>query len=148
MGAAFLNKEVKVMSIDSSGFNSNNTQLLQQSSNSSSRQLPENADLPKQGLSPVRTLNATTDAVQQNEAAERPGPSAQELQAAVEKMNKLMDSSNRALRFSVDDTTDEMVVKVVDIDTDEVVRQIPTEEQLKFSEFLEGMVGLIFDERA
>jgi flagellar protein FlaG len=36
----------------------------------------------------------------------------------------------------------------MDLETEEVVRQIPTEETLKFSEFLEGMVGLIFDEKA
>jgi flagellar protein FlaG len=48
----------------------------------------------------------------------------------------------------VDDTAERVVVKVLDIETDEVVRQIPTEETLKFSEFLEGMVGLIFDQKA
>ncbi|SEG58569.1 flagellar protein FlaG [Marinobacterium lutimaris] len=135
------------MTIDASGLNSNNTQLLPQSS-VSSRQLPESADIASNASVPVRTLNASTEAVQQSGAAEQPGPTAEDLQAAVEKMNQLMDNTNRSLRFAVDDSTSEMVVKVIDMTTDEVVRQIPTEEQLKFSEFLEGMVGLIFDERA
>ncbi|TCK07050.1 flagellar protein FlaG [Marinobacterium mangrovicola] len=135
------------MTIDASGLNSNNTQLLPQSS-VSSRQLPESADIASNASVPVRTLNASTEAVQQGGAAEQPGPTAEDLQAAVEKMNQLMDNTNRSLRFAVDDSTSEMVVKVIDMTTDEVVRQIPTEEQLKFSEFLEGMVGLIFDERA
>jgi flagellar protein FlaG len=63
-------------------------------------------------------------------------------------MNELMQSGNRSLKFSVDDTADRVVIKVMDLETEEVVRQIPTEETLKFSEFLEGMVGLIFDEKA
>lgn len=130
------------MNIDTSSINS---QAAQQSS-ASSRQLPDPAS---QGtVAPVKTVNAATQSVQQSEAAEKTATSVKDLQATVEKMNELMQSTNRSLRFTVDDSADEVVVKVVDQDTDEVVRQIPSEEQLKFSEFLEGMVGLIFDEKA
>jgi flagellar protein FlaG len=112
----------------------------------SSRQLPEanNAATAEQ----VKPLTNSTQSVQQNAPAEKVEVSAERLQDAVEKMNELMQSGNRSLRFQVDDTTERVVVKVLDIETDEVIRQIPSEETLKFSEFLEGMVGLIFDKKA
>ncbi|MET4001048.1 flagellar protein FlaG [Marinobacterium sp. MBR-109] len=131
------------MNIETSGINAN---APSQQSSASSRQLPDSASANT--AAPVPTVNAATNTVQQAQQAEKPEVSPEKLQAAVEKMNELMQSGNRSLRFSVDDTADRVVVKVMDLETEEVVRQIPTEETLKFSEFLEGMVGLIFDERA
>lgn len=131
------------MSIDASGVNNAQTNLL----NTSSRQLPE-APAGNAAAKAVPALNASTNAVQQGQAAEKPEVSVEKLQAAVEKMNELMQSGNRSLQFAVDDTSERVVIKVMDMDTQEVVRQIPSEETLKFSEFLEGMVGLIFDEKA
>jgi flagellar protein FlaG len=130
------------MNIETSGINAN---AQSQQSSASSRQLP---DARSVNAAPVPTLNATTNTVQQAQQAEKPEVSPEKLQAAVEKMNELMQSGNRSLRFSVDDTADRVVVKVMDLETEEVVRQIPSEETLKFSEFLEGMVGLIFDDKA
>lgn len=129
------------MSIESIGTNSAPSQQVV-----SSRQLPEanNAATAAQ----VKPLTNSTQSVQQNAPAEKVEVSAERLQDAVEKMNELMQSGNRSLRFQVDDTAERVVVKVLDIETDEVVRQIPSEETLKFSEFLEGMVGLIFDQKA
>jgi flagellar protein FlaG len=131
------------MNIETSGINAN---APSQQSSASSRQLPDSASA--NAAAPVPTLNAATNTVQQAQQVEKPEVSPEKLQAAVEKMNELMQSGNRSLRFSVDDTADRVVVKVMDLETEEVVRQIPTEETLKFSEFLEGMVGLIFDEKA
>lgn len=129
------------MSIESIGTNNAPSQQVV-----SSRQLPEanNATTAAQ----VKPLTNSTQSVQQNAPAEKVEVSAERLQDAVEKMNELMQSGNRSLRFQVDDTAERVVVKVLDIETDEVVRQIPSEETLKFSEFLEGMVGLIFDQKA
>ncbi|MFC6669790.1 flagellar protein FlaG [Marinobacterium aestuariivivens] len=72
--------------------------------------------------------------------------SAEKLQAAVDRLNELMQSGQRSLSFSVDSSTERTVVKVMDVHTDEVIRQIPTEESLKLAEYIEGMIGLIFDE--
>jgi flagellar protein FlaG len=86
--------------------------------------------------------------VQQSAPAEKADDSVGQLRAATEKMNQLMQSGNRSLRFQVDDSSDRVIIKVMDTETNEVVRQIPPEETLKFSEFLQGMVGLIFDQKA
>ena len=72
----------------------------------------------------------------------------EQLEAAVEKMNELMKDGQRSLSFSVDKDLDEVVVKVLDKETDELIRQIPNEEALEFAKHIEGLVGVIFNERA
>jgi len=129
------------MSIEPIGTNTAQSQQLV-----SSRQLPDTPSTS--AVEQVKPLTNSTQSVQQNAPAEKVEVSAEKLQDAVEKMNELMDNSNRSLRFALDDEADKVVIKVVDMETDEVVRQIPSEETLKFSEFLEGMVGLIFDGKA
>lgn len=108
-----------------------------------------------QATSSVSQVQATPSVTEQKGAGAEPVPAAAEqelsiekLQEAVDKMNALMQNGQRSLNFSIDDSTERVVVKVMDVQTDEVIRQIPTEETLKLAEYIEGMVGLIFDKRA
>lgn len=52
------------------------------------------------------------------------------------KMQEILHLNNQSLQFSVDDETKKMVVKVVDNNTKEVVRQFPAESVLKVSRML------------
>lgn len=67
---------------------------------------------------------------------------AEALRAKVEELNQNAQSIRRSLRFDVDDDTGITVITVRDRDTDEVIRQIPSEELLAlaryFAEFSEG----------
>lgn len=70
---------------------------------------------------------------------------------AVEKGNSLFQAAKRSLQFEVDDATKEVVVKIVDSDSGEVVRQIPAEETLEFikrMQELEGQQGSMLQDRA
>lgn len=84
----------------------------------------------------------------QEQAKQTQEVSAEKLQAAVDRLNEMMQSSKRSLNFSVDKTSDQVVVQVRDVSTDKVVRQIPNEEALRFAESLDRMMGLIFDKKA
>lgn len=57
-----------------------------------------------------------------------------ELKQAVESINGFLQDNKRALEFSVDDETGEVVITVMDIDRKEVIRQIPSELALKLME--------------
>jgi len=46
-----------------------------------------------------------------------------------------------SVRFENDDTVDELVVKIVDRDTDEIIRQIPAEEILELRAVLDDLRG-------
>ncbi|WP_417223756.1 flagellar protein FlaG [Amphritea sp.] len=74
--------------------------------------------------------------------------SAEELEAMVDKLNEFMHNGQRNLNFSVDSDTKETVIKVMDTETQEVIRQFPTEEALKLTKHIDGMMGLIFNDHA
>lgn len=70
---------------------------------------------------------------------------------AVDKGNSLFQEAKRNLQFEVDDATKEVVVKIVDSDSGEVVRQIPAEETLDFikrMQELDGQHGSMLQDRA
>lgn len=74
--------------------------------------------------------------------------SVEKLEAAIDRLNEMMESSQRSLNFSVDTGSEKVVVQVKDLSTDEIIRQIPNEEALRFAESFDRMMGLIFSEEA
>lgn len=70
------------------------------------------------------------------------------LAEVVEGLNSRMRQLQRSLRFSVDDGSGRIVVKVIDRDTDEVIRQIPSDEMLAMMKHISDVDGHIFDGRA
>ncbi len=47
-----------------------------------------------------------------------------------------MLSNNTSVQFSIDDVTKKIVLKILDSETNEVIRQIPAEESLKIAQFI------------
>ncbi|HJS14255.1 MAG TPA: flagellar protein FlaG [Rheinheimera sp.] len=75
-----------------------------------------------------------------------------ELGEAVENINQFVNSQGRTLNFSVDEESGKPIVKVIDFETKEVIRQIPSEEVLtmakaikRLQEDLGSATGLMFD---
>lgn len=78
-------------------------------------------------------------------------PDAEMVKKAVDQGNTLLQAVRRNLQFKVDDATKETVIKIVDSDSGEVVRQIPSEEMLAFvkrMQQLEGQQGSVIQDRA
>ena len=73
--------------------------------------------------------------------------SADEIQQDIAKINDQLESMNRSIRFSIDEGTKDIVVRVVDENTGEVVMQIPPDEMLKLRERLSEMSGLLVREQ-
>lgn len=66
---------------------------------------------------------------------------------AIDKVNHTFEMQKRSLRFQIHERTNEVIVKVVDSETEEVIREIPPEKLLDmFANMLE-LAGLIVDER-
>jgi flagellar protein FlaG len=57
---------------------------------------------------------------------------AEDVKAAVAEGNTLLKAANNNLQFQVDEATKQVVIKIVDNKTGELVRQIPTVEMLDF----------------
>jgi flagellar protein FlaG len=71
-----------------------------------------------------------------------------ELQSAVKDIQDFVQSLQRNLEFSVDDSTGTWVVKVVARDSGEVIRQIPSETALELARSLQDANSLLFDIKA
>ncbi len=92
---------------------------------------------------PPATANASPEAgKEQSPAAIDP----KALQSALSKMTEHVQNLQRALQFSVDEESGETVVKVVDSETKEVIRQIPSEELLAIANRLRSTAGVLLAE--
>ncbi|MCQ4305612.1 flagellin [Stutzerimonas frequens] len=67
---------------------------------------------------------------------------------AVERIRTQVQTLQRDLNFSVDDSTGQVVVQVLDGDSGKVVRQIPSEDILRLAERLDEMRSLLFEAKA
>lgn len=73
------------------------------------------------------------------------------LKSAAVAGNSILQSLNRNLEFKVDESTKKVVIKIVDNQTGETVRQIPSEDMLAFikkMQELDGEKGSVIQHRA
>lgn len=84
----------------------------------------------------------------QQDAADRAQNQRGQLDTAVANIQSYAQSVTRNLNFSIDDSTGDVVVKVIDGESGKVVRQIPSEEVLKLAARLDDMRSLMFEARA
>ena len=75
-------------------------------------------------------------------------PSSQEIQDAVKNMNDFVGTINNSLKFSVDDETGKTIVKVMDVETKEVIKQIPSEEMIAIAKAVDQLKGLLVQQKA
>lgn len=109
-------------------------------------------DRPAQAASTVGAAGKTVS----DPASAQATPSRDEVSAAVKKMNDAMLGSSQSLQFSIDEESKDVVVKVVDQNTKEVVRQIPSKEALQIAASIDKMQqsqqqsqqGLLIDQTA
>ncbi|MFT6917113.1 MAG: flagellar protein FlaG [Motiliproteus sp.] len=97
--------------------------------------------------SQVKQVEAATKAESARHSVEQAQASAAKLQASVDKLNAFMVDGQRSLSFSVENANDSVVVRVSNRSTNELVRQIPTEEALAISEHLDRVLGMLFSEK-
>ena len=71
--------------------------------------------------------------------------SQKELEQSIEQIQVMMDLRNRSVEFSTDESSGVRVVKVVDSNSGEVIRQMPAEELLSFMRNLTRMLGTFID---
>jgi flagellar protein FlaG len=66
---------------------------------------------------------------------------------SIERANKAVSIANRRFEYSIHEKTKHIMVKVIDIETEEIVREIPSEKILDLVAMIWEMTGLIVDER-
>ena len=105
-------------------------------------QTPQPIRLPSDGAPKV--AEAAPQALPQQ-------PSTQQLKSAVDSINQAMRQANRSVELSVDSSTKKPVVKMMDSETGELIRQYPSEEVLAIAQAIDqylGQQGLLFKQKA
>lgn len=82
------------------------------------------------------TNPVAAEAPEKPQVEAREAPSVQEVRQAAEDVAQYVDSVARSLQISVDGELDKPIVTVLDTNTEEVVRQIPSEEIVAIAKFL------------
>lgn len=55
---------------------------------------------------------------------------------------------NRRLQFEVDQNSNQVIVKVIDKETDKVIKELPPEELQRLHKHIKQAIGLLYDEMA
>lgn len=85
---------------------------------------------------------------QQQHVQQQPAPTPQQLQQALQTINRKLAGST-SLEFRFDEGTKQTVVKVMDKDSGEVIRQIPSDTALAIAESIgEFQKGLLLRQEA
>lgn len=88
--------------------------------------------------------------VRNGQAAEQSvkAPTEAELKQMVEKANESLKLNNSDLQFEMDKESSEMIVKVIDRETKEVIRQFPSVEMIELAKSIEKMQGVLMSRTA
>jgi flagellar protein FlaG len=99
----------------------------------------------------VAQANALTETVTETEqsvAVKDEQSEAEVLAEVVEQLSEVVTLMNKGLAFSVDEDSGSAIVKVMDIDTGDIIRQIPSEEALELAQKLQYVKGLLLKTQA
>ena len=75
-------------------------------------------------------------------------PTTEEVRGAVAAFNDVFEQANVGVRYRFDQDTGDLVITLVNRNTDEVLRQVPPDQILAMRQRLEELLGLIFDTTA
>ena len=110
--------------------------------------LQQGRNVPAEAVSGV-VVTKPTSVITQPAAVTTQLAAAEEQLAAIQdrvvELNSYMQNMNRSLQFSIDEQSGATVIKVIDVDTDELIRQIPAEELLVVRSSLEEYRGMLLE---
>ena len=102
--------------------------------------------------SPEVTLIQPTQSVSASGESEQAANESQNIETevtkAISQIQIMMDLRNRSVSFTRDQETGTDIIKVIDDNTGDTIRQMPSEELLIFMKNLTRMLGTFLDEKA
>lgn len=106
-----------------------------------------------QSIPAANTVNANVKApaaVLTASAVQQPDATASESQVgqALQSINKALQKLSSNLEFTVDADSNRTIVKVMDTQTQEIIRQMPSVEAIEISKALDKLQGLLVKQKA
>jgi flagellar protein FlaG len=105
---------------------------------------PKKSDKDTAVLASIQTMNELKRAEYQGENVP---VSDEQLIKAIDRAIKVAAGNETTLEFSIHSKTKQIMVKVLNKDTGEIIREIPQEKTLDFVAKLWEMAGILIDER-
>ena len=118
-----------------------NSSLTSEKKSSTVGSVPAEAEQNNEKTQPVGQQDAAQAAESAAQKEELKQIAMQDINGAVEKLSNHVQNIKRELNFSVDDATGDVVIKVIDAETDQLIRSIPSEEVVERAQFLNSSVG-------
>lgn len=100
-----------------------------------------NAQKSKANAGEEARLDKKSEESAEEKLSEAKVTSLDEARKLVDEGNKILSNVQRNLQFKVDDSTDRVVMSIVDKKTGEVIRQIPSEEVLALAQRMQELNG-------
>ncbi len=73
-------------------------------------------------------------------------PSRESIERTLDKANEMASKFSRELSFTYDERIDMIVVKVMEGDTEKVVRQLPPEEMIRLAVKMDDILGMLINQ--
>ncbi len=96
-------------------------------------------------IQPTQSISASGESKQ---AANESQNIETEVTKAISQIQIMMDLRNRSVSFTRDQETGTDIIKIIDDNTGDTIRQMPSEELLTFMKNLTRMLGTFLDEKA
>lgn len=135
---------------NSSTVSSGTVQSGKSVSSQSTQQQDFNSESQSTGVNQAQDLAAVYNARNSNlpdDSQNKTNNNGQWIKNAVTDANNKIKLSRTRCEFSYNDEVNRVAIKVVDSETDEVIKEIPPEETLKVIEKIWEIAGLVVDER-
>lgn len=120
----------------------------------SSLQMPRQHEVQKQGSQVDTPANVVSEAKKVSESNEEKAENVEQnaalndIQDKVSQLNDHMQNLQRNLQFTVDERSGSSVITIRDTETEEVIRQFPSEEILNARSAVEQVKGLLIETKA
>lgn len=75
-------------------------------------------------------------------------PEKQEVEKAVAQLAEFVSSRQSQISFSIDDSSGSQIVKIMDTESKQVIRQFPSEEAVAIARALDKLQGLLIKDKA
>jgi len=94
-----------------------------------------------------KKINATEKIKKLTSEGQEPNFSADDAKQLATEMNEIMDDFQTSLGFSIrEDLDHQVIVEIKDRETNELIKQIPSEEMLAIKEKMQELTGLLLDQ--
>lgn len=108
-------------------------------------------------INPIRSGANTTNAIDTASPA-APTPTAStaakppideaQLKAAIQAANSAMANAQSGIEFSLDSSSGKTIVRILDTQTNEIIRQLPSEEMLQIAKAIDRFQGRLLHQKA